>query len=106
MGYCVINLNEDQAKDFLKKYMQDNISVVNLSYDDEDGIYFVELKSGKLFNRIHTHWQWRGFLCFGSYEMPMAGKRFDIAYPDKELIEKASIVVKDYIDKWNKISPV
>lgn len=110
MSYCVIKLNDQQADDFLRKYMQNNISVVDFSYDDEDDIFFITLKSGKLFRKVYTEWQYRGpffgGLCFGRYQMEGTGKRFDIDYPNSELIAKATKVVEKFIDEWNKISPV
>ena len=105
----VIRLNEQQANDFLRKYLQKNIKVVDFTKDSDDNEYFVTLRSGKLFNKIETNWQYRdyiGSLCFGEYEMKTANKRFDIYNCDKSLLEKANKVVRDYIEKWEKISPI
>ena len=69
MFYNVITLNPNQANDFIKKYMQDNIKVIDFSKDDENGIYFVTLRTGKWLNKKITSWQFRpGIgLCFGEH---------------------------------------
>ena len=67
MLYNVIILNPNQANDFIKKYMQDHIKIINFSKDDEHGIYFVTFSTGKLIDKKITSWQFRhGIgLCFG-----------------------------------------
>lgn len=122
MGYHVTTLNIEQADDFLKKYLQDNIKVVDFSYYDDEGddIYFITLRSGKMFHKVETNWQFRPVnflssalfgkvhvgLCFGHYEMPEVNKRFDIYEHSPGLLDKANEVVVNYIDKWQKKSPV
>ncbi len=51
----VIHLNKEQAEDFIKKYMQNNITVTHISNDYEDGIYFVTLSTsdeGKIKEKV------------------------------------------------------
>jgi len=100
-------MNIDQADDFLRKYLQDNIVITNLSYFDEDGIYFLKINSGKE-KKITTEWQYRPGLglCFGRYTMLAENKAFDVYYHSKELLDKANEIAAEYIDRWNKVSPV
>ena len=120
--YHVTQLNKEQADDFLRKYLQDNIKIVDFTYYDDEGddIYFVTLVSGKLFHKVETHWQFRPVnlissavfgsvhvgLCFGEYRMPDVSKRFDIYECSPELLKKANEIVWKHIEKWKKVSPV
>ena len=112
MFYDVVILNPGQANDFIRKYLQDNIKIVKFTkYNDEGSIiYFVTLSSGKLFNKKETSWQFRPYcgLCFGEHVVPMPGtdKRFDFYQFDNSLLDKANEVVRKYIEKWEKVSPV
>ena len=119
MLHCT-TLNKEQADDFLKKYMQDNIKVTRIAKDDEDGIYFVDLNSGKRFNKVDTSWQFRPHitstdkllgscnlgLCFGSHIVPGTNKRYDIYEHTDELLHRASTAVWKAIQKWEQVSPV
>ena len=111
----VTDFNAEEANDFIKKYMQDNIHVIDISRDEEDGIYFVTLRSGKLFRRRTTHWQFRPSnqltskmygnvhvgLCFGSYDVPFTNKRYDFYEFDSKLMAKANNVAwKKILKKW------
>ena len=116
----VTTMNKQQADEFLKKYLQDNITVERIAKDDEDGIYFVDLKSGPLFKRIKTSWQFRPTisftdqllgsrnlgLCFGSHTMPGTNKRFDVYEHTDELLTKASRVTWQAIRKWEGMNPI
>lgn len=108
MFYNVTTLNPNQANDFIKKYMQDNIKIIDFSKDDEDGIYFVKLSTGKLINKKITSWQFRpGIgLCFGEHVVEGTTKRFDFYQFDSSLLTKANDIVWKYICDWEKISPV
>lgn len=108
MFYNVITLNPSQANDFIKKYMQDNIKITDFSKDDETGIYFVTLRTGKWLNKKITSWQFRpGIgLCFGEHVVEGTNKRFDFYQFDSSLIAKANDIVWKYICDWEKISPV
>lgn len=106
--YNVITLNPEQANDFIKKYLQKNIKIIDFTKDDEDDIYFVTLLSGKLFKKKITSWQYRpGFgLCFGEHVMEGTNKRFDFYQFDSSLLNKANNIVWKYICEWESISPV
>ena len=108
MFYNVITLNPNQANDFIKKYMQDNIKVIDFSKDDENGIYFVTLRTGKWLKKKITSWQFRpGIgLCFGEHVVEGTNKGFDFYQFDSSLIAKANDIVWKYICDWEKISPV
>jgi len=116
----VTHFNKAQADDFLRKYLQKNIEVLDLSYDSEDNQFYVWLRSGKLFRKVNTDWQFRlnndissalfGHvhvgLCFGSYTMPGYDKRFDIYECSPELLEKANKIVYKEVQDWLKASPI
>jgi len=105
----VVTLNTKQADDFLKKYFQDKVYVLDISKDDEDGIYFVKLLSGKgFFGKIYTSWQYRpGIgLCFGEHRVRGTNKRFDIYKHTDGLLDHANEIVRKKITKWNSESPV
>ena len=108
MFYNVITLNPNQANDFIKKYMQDHIKIINFSKDDEHGIYFVTFSTGKLIDKKITSWQFRtGIgLCFGEHIVEGTNKRFDFYEFDSSLLAKANDIVWKYICDWEKISPV
>lgn len=119
MWCSVTHLNKDQADNFIRKHMQDNIKVVNISKDDEDEIYFVMIKSGKLFHKVETSWQYRPTLsftdqllgsnyiglCFGSFNVPFTNKRLDFYEFNQNLLQKANNVVWNEIQKWEAKSP-
>lgn len=115
----VIYFNEAQANDFIMKYMQSNIRVTDISKDSEDGIYFVTISSGKLFNKKTTTWQFRPWvsytdkilgitknigLCFGRCQE--GNRAYNFYDFDRKLMEKANDAVQKAIEKWEGKSPI
>lgn len=114
----VTTFSKDQANDFIKKWMQNRIVVDEITKDDENNIYFVTLRTGSLFNKVKTFWQFRPSisvtdmlfnsnhtgLCFG--EVYDGDQRFDFYTFDNTLLEKANNIVSKEIIKWEKKSPI
>ena len=115
----MMTFSKEQANDFIKKWMQNRIIVDRIAKDDEDGIYFVTLRSGSLFKKIKTSWQFRPScsltdmllgsnhtgLCFGRV-IDSKYQTFDFYDYDDTLLEKANKVVAQKIIEWEKKSPI
>lgn len=110
-------LSKEKANEFLSKWFQNHISVTDI--DRSDSIYFVELKTGSMFKRVETSWQYRISneltsalynhehigLCFGEYYKMKDDywyNRYDFYEFDSQLLNKANLVVIDKIIKWEK----